>query len=161
VPGFNKTSVGDRSPFGQNEYRRSTSDLKYDSFTVAASTVRSQTIDGVAGQKILQPGTVLAKITSGGEAGKVGPFVTGATDVADGRQTLANIVGVNDTFLPWQLAERDVEVAVCYEGTLVQAWCIEYAGNLAATTEGALSNTTAAACFGAGAATKSVSLLFK
>lgn len=50
------------------------------------------------------------------------PGVAGA---ADGRQTLANIVGLNDTFLPWQFLERDVEVAAMYIGTAVQAWCFE------------------------------------
>lgn len=135
MPAFAKGGTA-RTPFGNNEYARSTQDLKFESYTVAASTVPAKTIDGNAGQKVLKPGTVMAKITSGGESGKIGPFQAG---VADGRQTLANIVGVNDTFLPWQLIERDVEVACCYEGTLVQAWCIELdAGGL----EIVLTNTT-------------------
>lgn len=50
------------------------------------------------------------------------PGVAGA---ADGRQTLANIVGINNTFLPWQLLDRDVEIAVAYVATGVQAWCFE------------------------------------
>lgn len=54
------------------------------------------------------------------------PGVAGA---ADGRQTTGNIVGICDTFLPWQLNERDVEVAVVYECAAVQAWCIEYSAN--------------------------------
>jgi hypothetical protein len=110
------------TPFGRNEYLRSTQDVKTESYTVAAASIPVRTIDGTS-QKILQPGTVMAKITSGGDSGKVGPFEEGATD---GRQTLANIVGLNDTFLPWQLLERDVEISVVYQATAVQAWCLEY-----------------------------------
>lgn len=111
-----------RTPFGNQEYLRSTQDVKKESYTCAAASVPTETIDGVPGQKVLFPGTVMAKITSGGDAGKIGPFQAGATD---GRQTLANIVGLNDTFLPWQLMEHDVEVAVTYEATAVQGWCKE------------------------------------
>jgi hypothetical protein len=110
------------TPFGRNEYLRSTQDVKTESYTVAAASIPVRTIDGTS-QKMLQPGTVMAKITSGGDSGKVGPFQEGATD---GRQTLANIVGLNDTFLPWQLLERDVEISVVYQATAVQAWCLEY-----------------------------------
>jgi hypothetical protein len=128
---------GVTTPFGRNEYLRSVRNTQYESYTFAAATLPARTIDGVAGQKILQPGLVLAKITSGGDSGKVGPFQAG---VADGRQTLANIVGLNDTFLPWQLIERDVEVSALYHGTAVQAWCFELdAGGLYI----ALTNTTA------------------
>jgi hypothetical protein len=125
------------TPFGRNEYLRSTQDVKTESYTVAAATIPVRTIDGTS-QKILQPGTVIAKITSGGDSGKVGPFQEGATD---GRQTAANIVGLNDTFLPWQLLERDVEISVVYQATAVQAWCLEYtiAGGA---TPVALGNTT-------------------
>ena len=137
MPSFVKGG-GVTTPFGRNEYVRSTrSSLSFESYTLAAATLPARTIDGNAGQKILQPGTVLAKITSGGDAGKVGPFQAGVTD---GRQTLANIVGINDTFLPWQLIERDVEVGVLQTGKVVQAWCFELdaGGNLVA-----LSNATA------------------
>jgi hypothetical protein len=126
------------TPFGRNEYMRSTrSALSFESYMLAAATLPARTIDGNANQKILQPGTVLAKITSGGDAGKVGPFQAGVTD---GRQTPANIVGINDTFLPWQLIERDVEVSALQTGKVVQAWCFELdaGGNHIA-----LSNTTA------------------
>jgi hypothetical protein len=130
------------TPFGRNEYLRSTQDVKVESYTLAASTVPARTIDGVAGQKILQPGTVMAKVTSGGDAGKVGPFSAAATD---GRQTLANIVGLNDTFLPWQTIERDVEIGVVYQCTAVQAWCFELDATSA---QIALTNTTADAMRG-------------
>jgi hypothetical protein len=116
---------GVSTPFGRNEYLRSTRGTKKESYTVSAASVPARTIDGNAGQKILQPGTVMAKITSGAEAGKIGPYVSGGAGT-DGRQDPANIVGLNDTFLPWQLVERDVEIAVTYECTAVAAWCFEY-----------------------------------
>lgn len=118
------SGITDSTPFGKNEYRRSTVGLKYSSATLAATTVPTQTVDGVNGatseEKILQSGEILAKITSGPEIGKVGPYSTDTVGVTDGRSDPANIVGVNDTFAPWQLLRRDIEVAVCYEGTLVQ-----------------------------------------
>ena len=135
MPAFVKGNVA-RTPFGKNQYLRSTVGCKFESYTVAASSVPSETIDGFS-QKIVQPGTVMAKITSGPEIGKVGPFQAGVTD---GRQTLANIVGLNDTFLPWQLLERDVEIAALYIGTAVQGWCFELDG---AGLRIVLTNTTA------------------
>lgn len=141
MPAFTKDAFA--TPFGRNEFLRSTQDIKTLSYTLAASTVFEQTIDGFAGQKILQPGTVLALITSGGDTGSIGPFQDNATD---GRQTVANIVGINKTFLPTQLVEGDREVAVIYEAAVVQANCIKYN---TATSEAALDNTTAAAMVGA------------
>lgn len=134
-----------RTPFGKNNYLRDTHDVTdVIAYTVAASTITAVTLDSISpAQKILQPGTVMAKITSGADSGKVGPFQGQAgTTVTDGRQTLTNIVGINDTFLPWQLLNRDVEIGVCYEADVVQGWCFEYdnAGNLIA-----LTNATAAA----------------
>jgi hypothetical protein len=137
MPSYSKGG-GNRQPFGSNEYLRSTQDVKKESYTVAAATVPNETIDGVT-QKMLLPGEVMAKITSGADSGKVGPFMAGATD---GRETLANIVGLNDTWLPWQLMEHDNEIAVTYEATAVQAWCFE---RDAAGLRIALTNTTAAA----------------
>jgi hypothetical protein len=134
---------GVSTPFGRNEYLRSTNPKpRFESYTVAAASVPVEVIDG-NNEKILQPGTVMAKITSGPDAGKVGPFQAGVTD---GRQTAANIVGLNDTFLPWQLMERDVEIAVAYDSVMaVQAWCIELnAGGV----RQPLSNTTADAMRG-------------
>lgn len=256
------------TPFGKREYLRSTRGTKFESYTVAASTVPARTIDGNAGQKILQPGTVMAKITSGVDLGKVGPFQrgTGAAGAAavnevqtvglgaasagtititfdgqtttalafnasnaavlaaleslsninpgditvtggplpgvitltftgalagtnvpevtvtptgltggtvavntttqgsaagvlvgaatDGRGETGNIVGLNDTFLPWQLIERDVEIGVLYIGTAVQGWCVE----LDATgLEVVLSNSTADAM----RSTKGLDITFK
>lgn len=152
MPGFVKGG-STATPFGRNEYLRSTRDVKTESYTVAASTITAQTIDGVAGQKILQPGTAMASITSGPEAGKIGPLQVDV-GVTDGREDIANLVGLNDTFLPWQLIERDVEVAVVYECTAVQAWCIEYD---AAGDPIALTNTAADAMRSA----KSMDILFK
>lgn len=154
MPAFVKGGAA-RTPFGKNEYLRSTQDVKFESYTCAAATVPARTIDGNANQKVLQPGTVMAKITSGPDAGKIGPFSAAATD---GRQTLANIVGLNDTFLPWQLIERDVEVAVAYEASAIQGWCKELD---ATNVEIVLSNATAAAMQRGGAAGKGVDITFK
>lgn len=129
---------GDSTPFGKNEYRRSSKGLKYDPHTLAMDSVTAEDIDG-SQEKVLQSGEVLALITSGADEGKAGPFQAGATD---GRQTVANIIGVNDTFLPWQLLRRDVEVGVCYEGTLDQNHCYE---RNAAGERVVMSDTTAAA----------------
>lgn len=122
MPDF-KTNPGVRTPFGKNVYLRSTQDVKVESYMCAAGSVPAEDIDGFAGQKVLQPGTVIAAITSGPDAGMYGPFQAGATD---GRADTAGIVGVADTFLPWQLMERDVEIGVTYEAAVVQAWCFEY-----------------------------------
>lgn len=144
---------GNRTPFGSNEYLRSTQDVKKESYTLAAATVPVEVIDGTD-QKVLKPGEVLAKITTGADAGKVGPYSTDTVGVTDGRSAVANIVGINDTWLPWQLLERDVEVAATYEATAVQAWCFE---RNAAGARVALSNTTADAMRG----TKGLDIHFK
>lgn len=67
------------------------------------------------------------------------PGVVGAND---GRGTVGNIVGLNNTELPWTLMERDVEVAVVYEAAVVQAHCVKLN---AAGAYVVLDNTTAAA----------------
>lgn len=134
-----------RTPFGKNQFLRSTQDVKKESYTVAAATVPARTIDGFANQKVLQPGTVMAKIISGADAGKVGPYSSDTVGVTDGRSATANIVGLNVTFLPWQLIERDVEVAVAYQCTAVQAWCKQLD---AAGAEVAVTNATADAMRG-------------
>jgi hypothetical protein len=144
---------GNRTPFGSNEYLRSTQDVKKESYTVAAASVPIEVIDGVD-QKMLLPGEVMAKITSGPDAGKVGPYSTDTVGVTDGRSVAANIVGLEDTWLPWQLLERDVEVAVTYEATAVQGWCTVRDATGARV---ALDNTTADAMRG----TKGLDILFK
>jgi hypothetical protein len=111
-----------RTPFGKNQYLDSTKDVKSESRTFAKSGIPAETIDGET-QKVLQPGTILAVITSGADLGKVGVYDTTATD---GRQTAANIVGINDTFVPWQLLERDVEVSVTIGAFVKEAWCFHY-----------------------------------
>jgi len=117
MPGFTK-GPSYRVPFGRNEFLRSTQDIKTESYTVDASKVTVEDIDGTD-LKVLQTGMVMAKITG---SSKIGPYDVNATD---GREITANIVGINDTFLPWQLNERDVEVAVVYEAAVVAAWCFE------------------------------------
>lgn len=263
-PVFNPTH-GPTTPFGVNEFLRSTQDVKTESYTLAASTVPPQTIDGHPGQKIMQPGTVLAKITSGPEKGKVGPYFNGSagtkevqtltgtsvtagtyaivgiqgpsgpadtapiafnadaatiqeavdaavgpnvvtvsggpvsttpvvltfnlgvgTDVSavtidssdltgtiavtettkgtggptDGRTDAANIIGLCQTPIPWQLTAGDMEVAVVYEAAVKQGWCIEYTASKP--TGDVLSNTTAAAMRPDGAAkVNGVAIIFK
>lgn len=150
---FDKGGAG-REPFGKNTYYRSTKAVKKESYTVAADSVALEDIDGTD-QKVLQSGEVMAKITSGPDAGKIGPYSTDTLGVTDGRSDPANIVGINDTFLPWQLMERDVEVAVAYDVTAVQGWCFE---RNAAGARVTLSNTTADAMV---AARKAMTISFK
>ena len=76
---FSKGPGDLRQPFGKNEYRRSDRDLKYESYTVSKDAVTAEMIDGVA-LKVMQSGEVVAKITSGPNKGKVGPFQSGGTD---------------------------------------------------------------------------------
>jgi hypothetical protein len=149
------------TPFGRNEFLRSTQDIKTESYTLSGLSIPSRTIDSVAGQKILQPGTIMAKITAGtaSEIGKIGPWNSDAA-VVDGRSTAANIVGICMTFLPWQAIERDVEISVVYEASAVQAWCLEY-NAAAATLPIALTNTTAAFMQRGGAAGKAVDITWK
>lgn len=115
---------GDSTTFGKNEYRYSTKGLKYSPVSIYKESVPKEEATGsdasTSEERILQSGEALARITSGPGKDKFGPFQLGATD---GRQDVANLVGVNDTFLPWQLLRRDVEAAACYEGTLKQDWC--------------------------------------
>lgn len=112
-----------RTPFGKNQYLASTKDVKTTSYTFAKSGIPTETVDGNT-VKVLQPGTVLAKITAAGaDKDKVGVFDTTATD---GRQTATNIVGICDTFLPWQLTERDCEVAVTIGAFVKEDWCFHY-----------------------------------
>jgi hypothetical protein len=119
-------NFADYEPFGKNEYLHSTVGCKFDSFTVAKDSVPSVVIDGST-EKVLQSGVLLAKITSGPMAGKYGPYTTDATN---GLQTTANIVGINDTFTPWQLLRRDKVVAALYIGTVKQARCFMVTGGV-------------------------------
>lgn len=66
----------------------------------------------------------VTNVTGSGHAAAVTTSVVGAVGATDGRSTLANIVGINNTFLPAQLMDRDVEVASIIEGTVVQTKCL-------------------------------------
>lgn len=77
--------------------------------TIASGVVTAD----VNGNKILNKGIILAKITSGANSGKYGPH---DDSVSDGRQTRTNIRGVNDTYV--KLDDGDVLVGCTYEGTL-------------------------------------------
>lgn len=262
MPGFTKDSV--RTPFGRNVYLRSTRDMKLESYTVYAASVPNIAVDTV-NQKMLQPGTVMARIVSGAGAGMIGPYqsgggtnervqiavdatggtftitwnatttpalafnvsaagmksalvaatalgvndvqvtggpgnagattpyileftgdyggqdvtavtttptLTGGASTAavtvptqgssgstggatDGRENPDNIIGICNTFLPWQLSERDVEIAVLYEGAVVQAWCLQL--NAGGTAYGVIAQATVDAMLNA----RGVAILFK
>ncbi len=139
-----------RTPFGKNEFLRSTRGILTESYTCASDSVPDVEIDG-NDERVLQTGVLMAKITSGDDAGKVGPY---ANDATDGRETEANIVGLNLTFLPWQLKERDVEIAVAYACSANQERCFELDDSEGEWIE--LSDTGAAAC-----QTKALQILFK
>jgi hypothetical protein len=148
--------TGTGTPFGRNEFLRSVKSVQFESYTMAKTSVPNRTFNGVT-IPFVQPGTVLAKITAAAgtstaaDVGKVGPF---QASVTDGRQTLANIVGLLLTFLPVQFMDRDVEVSAMYAGTAVQGWCLELDAAGAAIT---LTNTTADAM----RSTKGLDILFK
>lgn len=226
---------------GVNRFLRSTKNIQVETYTVARDTVPEVTLATGEVIKVLQPGTVMALITSGENEGKVGPYAAGLTGVfesaevdlngatggsftltvggatttaiafnatgpavlaalealssveegdftvsrsgdvytityteagnqanitasfasltggtggaitlvqgtaedslvADGRQLEANIVGINQTYLPTQLLRRDVEIGVVYHATCIQNWCIEHNSAMAPI---ALTNTTA------------------
>lgn len=117
MPGYSAPTY---TAFGRNEYLRSTVGIRTESYTCATASIPADT----DGNKVLQSGTVMAKITSGGDTGKIGPYSLGATD---GRQTAANIVGVSDSFLPYQLNNYDREVAVVKAARVVASACYYYA----------------------------------
>lgn len=129
-----------RTPFGKNVFLGST-DFSVESWTVACSTVPNETIDTFT-QKILRPGQLMAKITSGAETGKCGPFDSGASD---GRQTKANIIGFNNTFLPWQMLERDADIGVVYDGYIFAGRAHLYTSGVQTTITDAITATTIAA----------------
>jgi hypothetical protein len=154
MPSFVKGGAA-KTPFGKNEFLRSTRDLKFESYTCSAAVVAAETIDGST-QKILQTGEVIAKVTSTAEAGKVGPYDSNV-GVTDGRNTVTNIVGINNTFLPWQLLEHDTEISVLYEGTVVKAWCYERNNGV----RQALAAAAAVTAMSAGGTAPGVSIIFR
>ncbi len=129
------------SAFGRNEYLRSTRGHIFEHYTAASSSLALDP----NGNKVLQTGTVMARITSASgtssasDVGKVGPFQPSATD---GRQTVPNIVGINDSFYPYQMIRGDREVAVLKHGRVVGANCYEYDSMAAPTTLAGTPSTT-------------------
>lgn len=261
-------AVNRTTAFGINEFLRSTEDVKTESYTLSAASVVARNIDGHDGQKVLQPGTVMAEIKNGAETGKIGPYVKGTagtnevqrltgttvtagtwkidglpglaglvntaaiefdavladiqaavdaavgagrvlvtggpitttpvnlefdlgtgqdvaavtvdesdltgtiavttptagaagTGVSDGRSDPANIVGLLKTPCPWQLKYGDLEVAVVYDASVKQGWCLEMTAANPSIGE-PLSNATAVAMRPDGAAKlNGVAILFK
>lgn len=122
MPGLVKNLYGDQPPIGVNNFLRSTQPGSFltDSRTVAKGSYPTE-VGTTTGQKMLQKGELIAKITSGADAGKYGVFSTDTTGVTDGRSDPANIVGINNSYYPYQLMDRDVDIAVVYAGSVVQA----------------------------------------
>lgn len=120
MPGLQKdTGVVQEYPAPHNYLRSTHIDLTT-SYTYASAAHPIEPADtGIgANQKFLQRGELLAKITSGPNAGKVGVYQVDATD---GRENPANIVGINNSYTPWQLSVRDTEVAAVYGASVVTA----------------------------------------
>lgn len=157
MPAFVKGGAA-KTPFGKNEFLRSTRDIKTESYTCSAASVTVETIDGATTQKILQSGEVISKITSTAEAGKVGPTQAAAADGRDVTTGVTNIVGLNMTFLPWQLMEHDTEISVVYECTAVLAWCTE---RNAAGARIPLATAAVITAMKAGGTASGVSIIFK
>lgn len=120
MPGLVKNLYGDQPPIGVWNFLRSTRGVLTDSRTVAKGSFPVDK-DSTTGQKTLQKGDVIAKITSGADSGKFGVFSTDTVGVTDGRSDVANIVGICNSYYPYQLMDRDVEVAVVYAASVVQA----------------------------------------
>jgi len=122
MPGLVKNLYGDQPPIGVNNFLRSTQPGSFltDSRTLSSAAMPTE-VGTTTGQKYLQKGEIIAKITTGPNAGKFGVFSTDTTGVTDGRSDPANIVGINNSYYPYQLMDRDVEVAVVYAASVVQA----------------------------------------
>jgi hypothetical protein len=114
-----------------NEYLYSDIGTAFDSATLADGSITAD----ADGNKFLQKGTVLAKIISGVDSGKVGPYALAATD---GRQTAGNIVGISDRYM--DVTEGDMEVGYLYAGTATEdrVWCDGVQGSLSADVKAAL-----------------------
>lgn len=114
-----------------------------DGITITGGPINSAplvvTFDGEYGSDVTTIVTSTGTLTGTTPGISVATGTPGAVGATDGRQLTANIVGIVETFLPWQLLERDVEVSVTYEAAVVQAWCFEYN---AAGQRIALTNTT-------------------
>lgn len=120
---FQKQTSGIQRYPEPHNYLRSTQPGTFanTSYTLAADAHPIEPAETMIGEgkKFLQRGEVLAKITSGNNEGKVGVFQTGAND---GRSDVANIVGINRTFGPWELNEHDLNVAADYKAVVVAGW---------------------------------------
>lgn len=152
MPYFDKGDDTRRDGFGPKQILRSTNPgtTSLESYTFAHESLDREDLAGTP-MRYLQRGEVLAKITSGDHAGKVGVY---QADAADGRGDAANIVGLNDTYLPYQLEDGDQQVAAYYQAVAVQGWCTE---RNAAGERVVLTDTVADAMRG----TKGLDILFK
>lgn len=104
------------TPFGRNEYLRSTNPKPIvESRTLAADSWPTVTIDNKV-LKIAQPGTVLAKITSGPDVGKVGPFQASGTKEV---QTLTETGTISGGTFTLSFG-GEVTAAIAYDATAAQ-----------------------------------------
>lgn len=117
---------GDRARFGRNQILRSTKpgSIGTKSYTVAGGPTGGVPVEVVDGfdERVLQVGEAMAKITSGPNAGKIGVRQEGVTD---GREDLANLVGISLDLFATELMHRDVEASVVFRADLNQGWCTE------------------------------------
>lgn len=90
-----------------------------------ASTPFTITYNGSYGIDVPQVVADDSALTGAGASITEATTTPGVAGAIDGRQTTANIVGFNNTELPWQLMHRDVEVAVVYSAAVVQAECVK------------------------------------
>lgn len=123
MPFFTKGDSADGGRFGVKQILRNTHQGTWsvEHYTISAASVQPEDVAGTM-MPFLQRGEVMAKITSGPEAGKIGPRQLGVTD---GREDLANVVGLEETFLPYQLMDGDRTGTVYYVAEAVAAWCTE------------------------------------
>lgn len=119
MPSFQKDPF--RTPFGVNEFLRSTRGMKTVSRTCAKNSIPTQTIDGWPNQKILPFGMAIAKIITGPDAGKVGPFqalgvdeiqtLTGGGTISGGTFTIT-LLDSTTAPIAWDATAAAVQTAI-------------------------------------------------
>jgi hypothetical protein len=121
MPSFSKAGAY-APPFGVNEFLRSWEGVKTESYTLAMNAVPYSTVGASTIQRVLQPGTVMAKITSGPNAGKIGVFQSTAGTAA--QQTLTpsgTWAGTAGTFTIGDGSGTTVEIPVAATATAAAA----------------------------------------
>ena len=120
MPGFTK-GPSYRTPFGKNVPYRSTRGIRDESYTFSADSFPITMVDGEP-TKVLQPGMVIASITSGDNAGKVGVYqgtagtaevqtLTEGTAITAGT-FVVEIFGVDTDDLDYDITAADLQTAL-------------------------------------------------